>query len=102
WRWDIGVGPLPFNGSPTRIRSPLIGTVSQVADLTRGPDGKFYASQRRANVSTGVFVISADELTSLWGSLAASREVSGDPSGPDFFFETRAIDVSKDGKYIAV
>ena len=49
WRWDIMGESLPASNTvPVRLTgSPLAGFGPQVADLARGPDGKFYASQLR-------------------------------------------------------
>lgn len=104
WLWDIGAGPVPFDGPPTKVASPLITTASQLADLARGPDGKWYISQRRAEPATtaGVYVRSADGATALWNSRQASRDFLNDPVANDLLGETCAVDVSPDGKYLAV
>lgn len=103
WRWEIGAGPLPFETPPTKFMSPLIVTDSQLADLTRGPDGKWYVSQRRAEPATvaGVFVRASDG-SALWNSRQASRDFLGNQSANDLLGETAAIDVSPDGKWLAV
>jgi hypothetical protein len=101
WRWDVGAGPFPAAGPPVRLMSPLIGTASQLADLTRGPDGKWYVAQRRAEPAntSGIFVRSDDGVTSLWTSLAATRTLF--PGATDLLGETCAVDVSPDGKWMA-
>jgi len=100
WRWDIGAGPLPATTPPTKFASPLIVTDAQLADLARGPDGKWYVSQRRAEPanSSGVFVRNPDG-TALWSSLAATRTLF--PGAVDILGETCAVDVSPDGKWMA-
>jgi hypothetical protein len=106
WRWDItNTSTLPYSNWPgTRLISPgTLGGFAQTCELRRGPDGKFYVSQRRAdNASTaGAFVISSDGLTQLWDSITATRTYLGNPSAFDLLNETIGIDVSRDGKYMA-
>jgi hypothetical protein len=111
WRWDLADAELPVsNAVPVRLpASPLNGVASQLADLARGPDGKFYVSQRRAPVfglpgatTSGLFVLSADGSSNMWNSLAASRAVMQNVNATDILTDTGAIDVSYDGKFIAV
>ena len=110
WRYDIGAGPLPYAGEPTLLFTAGL-TLSQVADLARGPDGTWYKSQRRAIPSSpasqstsggsGIFVISADGTTELWASLQATRDLYPDNAAVvDSLIETRGIEVSPDGKYL--
>lgn len=103
WRWDVGAGPFPAPGPPVRLANPLLGIASQRADLSRGPDGKWYASQRRAEPATtaGVFVLAPDG-TPLWNSRQASRDFLNNQSANDLLGESVAIDVSPDGKWLAV
>lgn len=103
WRYDIGAGPLPYAADGTLAFS--FGLNSQYSDLVRGPDGKWYGSNRRAEFATsaGVFVLSEDGSTVLWNSLSVWREFSGNPTARDSYFgETRGLDVSPDGKYLVV
>jgi hypothetical protein len=102
WRWDIGAGPLPFTGTPVKVGSgPLLGIASQLADAVRGPDGKWYISQKRDDnaTTTGIFVRNSDNTTTLWSSLTATREMNGS-AAYDLLSSTAAIDVSPDGKYL--
>jgi len=104
WRYDIGSAEIPYNASPTLFFSFGITSASQVAKVLRGPDGKWYKSQRRADNATtsGIFVISSDGSTQLWTSLQAWRDFTGNPSANDVFFsEMRGIDVSPDGRFLA-
>src|SRR6185503_1207512 len=110
WRWDFGDAELPAsNPPPVRLLgSPLINFSPQLSDLTRGPDGKFYVSQRRpaglggGATTAGLFVLSSDGSSNMWDSLKASRAVLQNPSATDILTDTGAIDVSYDGKFIAV
>jgi len=111
WRWDIMGEALPASNTvPVRLTgSPLAGFGPQVADFARGPDGKFYASQLRGPAfglpgatTPGLFVVTADGSSNMWDSLTASRQTLGNPSATDILTDTSAIDVTHDGKFIAV
>ena len=111
WCWELMGETLPASNTiPVRLTaSPLAGFGPQVADLARGPDGKFYVSQLRGPsfgspgaTTPGLFVLTPDGSSNLWNSLSASRLALGNPSAPDILTDTVAIDVSHDGKYIAV
>ncbi len=104
WRWSIGSKPLPATNPPVKVGSgPLIAFASQLADFTRGPDGKWYFLQRRANAgTTGLFVRSSDNLTTLWNSLTESRKLLNNTNAADLLLEISAVDISPDGKYLAV
>lgn len=102
YRYDIGSGPLPY-GSPETLAFTY-GLGAQVAKILRGPDGKWYCSNRRADnaSTTGVFVLSEDGNTQLWSSRDAWREFTGNPTAFDVpFAECRGFDVSHDGKFLA-
>ena len=102
YRYDIGSGPLPYSQPETLAFTYGLG--AQVAKITRGPDGKWYCSNRRADnaSTTGVFVLSEDGSTQLWSSRDAWRELVGNPTAFDIpFGECRGFDVSADGKYLA-
>jgi hypothetical protein len=107
WRWDIGGGPLPYSGTPTKLICPgVLGGYAQLCELRRGPDGKFYISQRRADPAStaGAFVIANDGSAVLWDSYTATQNLLGNPvpAARDMLNESRGIDVSPDGKYMAV
>ena len=107
WRWDIGAGPLPAAGPPVKVSGVGIIYASQLCDLIRGPDGKFYKSQRRAEPPqpassvANIYVLSP-EGSLLWDSLSASRALLQNSSATDLMNETCALDISPDGKYLAV
>jgi uncharacterized surface protein with fasciclin (FAS1) repeats len=107
WRWDIGAGPLPTTNSPVKVSSFGITFAAQLTDLARGPDGKFYKSQRRAEPadpvgsSANIFVISNDGATNLWNSLTESRKLANNQGVTDLVNETCALDVSPDGQSLA-
>ncbi len=104
WRWDIGAGPLPSTVAPIFISDAGIDFAGQLADLARGPDGKFYKTQRRAEPATsaGIYVLSDDGSTVLWDSRTATRDFLGNATANDLLGETCAVAVSPDGKWLAV
>jgi hypothetical protein len=103
YRYDIGSGPLPYSGEGTLVFG--FGLGAQFTKIVRGPDGKWYGSNRRAEFATssGVFAMS-DTGAPLWDSLSAWRTFLGDPtfSRDSYFGETYGLDVSPDGKHLAV
>ncbi len=99
-RYDIGSGALPY--SDAAVQAITFGLGSQRSKITRGPDGKWYCTNRRAdNASTsGLFVVDPTG-TPLWSSLSQWRTFSGNPTSYDFIFsDTRGMDVTSDGKYL--
>ncbi len=120
WRYDIG-GSIPdagYSGTPTQYApgaptppapaasNGLIGDFPQggiTADMTRGPDGKFYVSQNRTTGGQpGILVFDSTGTTLLFNSLQASKTLLGDPNATDIFAAVAGIDVSPDGKWLAV
>lgn len=102
WRYDIGAGPLAYTGAGGLAFQ--YGLNSQFSDIVRGPDGKWYATNRRLEfaTSTGIFVLSSDGSTLLWSSITAWRTWSGNPTARDSYFgHTMGLDISSDGKYMA-
>jgi hypothetical protein len=120
WQYNIG-GSIPAGGvtanpnaqltpgaatpaAPT-VPNGLIGDFSAggiVADMTRGPDGKFYLEQNRsAGNQPGLLVFDSTGTTLLFNSLQASKTLLGDPNAVDIFTGVGGIDVSPDGKYLA-
>lgn len=60
WRYDVGAGPLPYEGVPTKILTPPIAYASQGYNtVSVGPNGYIYYNQRRENAGgppgTGVW-----------------------------------------------
>ncbi len=104
WLYNIGSGTLPYTSLPTKYLSyGTLGAFSQVSKIDRGPDGKWYGSNRRADNATtaGIFVLSSDGMTNLWNSLSAWRTFTGDPAAFDVHFsEMRGFAVSPDGRYL--
>ena len=103
WRYDIDGSATPYNGTPTKLSSVLLGSASIIDDLDRGADGKFYLSQSRsAGGEAGVYVLSSDGSTVLFDSLSATRTLLGNPTANDIFRNTQAIAVSPDQRFIAI
>lgn len=103
YRYDIGAGPLPYSDPGTlAFRFGLVFN-GILTKILRGPDGKWYGSNYRADNATAAGIFAMDEFGSpLWNSLAAWRELSGNPGAFDIHFSNmRGFDVSPDGKYLA-
>ncbi len=99
-RYDIGSAELPYELPGTQVLT--FGLASQRSKITRGPDGKWYCTNRRADnaSTTGLFVVDSDGTT-LWSSLSQWRTFIGNATAYDSIFsETRGMDVSPDGKYV--
>ncbi len=102
YAYNIGSGPLPYTSPESLVFN--YGLAAQLTKITRGPNGYWYCSNRRADnaSSSGLFVYSADGQTQLWASLGAWRTFTGNSSAFDILFgECRGFDVSPDGKYLA-
>ena len=71
--------------------------------MTRGPDGKFYLMQdRSAGNQPGILVFDSTGTSLLYNSLQDSKTLLGDPNAVDILTGAGAMDVSPDGKYLAV
>lgn len=103
WRYTIGGGPLAWTANADGVEFSY-GLNSQFSDIIRGPDGKWYCTNRRLEFATaaGIFVRSSDGTTALWNSLSAYRTWIGNPTARDSYFgHTMGLDISPDGKYLA-
>jgi hypothetical protein len=98
-RWDINSGPLPWNNPPSAVLGTAgnLGVADLTTDMDMGTDGKFYTSiYRSAGTDTSsIKVYDTDGTTQLWGSLTAL-------GSPDPLRLARSLQVSLDGKYLAV
>jgi len=112
-KWFVGSGPFPVDltvgVTVTNMDDASLLPVSNIAaDLGRGPDGKFYPLQYRlVDGNAGVYVVDpavdndANGLADpVYSSLNGTTTAYG--STHDFFFASRAVSISPDGKYIAV
>lgn len=105
WRFDIGAGPLPSTvDSSGLISLPSITFVSQTMDLAMGPNGYCYVTDRRsAGAQNGLQVVDPsdpDPFTRVkFNSLDESMNLG---NATDFLFEAGSVDVSVDGKWLAV
>ncbi len=113
WRYNLGSTTADFDGIPDLLgNNVLIDTLATggiIVDMTRNKaDGKFYISQSRANgTEVGVAVFANDGTTLLYDSLQDSIALGldGNPAldgVQDVLRTTQAIEVSPDGKYLAV
>jgi len=110
WQYNIGSGAAGGSTvTPTQVvlggaPNGLIGDFPAggiIADMTRGPDGKFYLSQNRAaGAQPGILVFDAAGAL-LFNSQTASRTLLANPAAADIFTGVGGIDISPDGKYLA-
>ena len=91
-----GVPEVP--GNDLAATGPARGTYAAFhTRLLRGP-----AFGLPGATTAGLFVVTADGSSNMWDSLTASRQTLGNPSATDILTDTCAIDVTSDGKFIAV
>ena len=114
--YNIGSGPLPWTGAP--VVGPNVGISlnattlggNEYPGLTRGPNGYFYCSTYRNDLSRPIVqVYAADGVTPVWNSWTPDGTAypGGTPSG-DYFLKTiqgftsAMVDtaVSADGNYL--
>ncbi len=103
WRYDIGNAALPYTGPNILMGSTAISTGAQVVDIVRGgPSNYVYFSQRRsAGTEANIFVYTASGVF-VTNSLLASRAFTGLTNSVDLLRETLAMDISPDGKTLAL
>jgi hypothetical protein len=77
WKYNVGGGPLPYAGTPTKVVN-TIGTSANVpADFDVGADGKIYMTTFPTNTvdpsgTTARLVVFSPAGTQLWDSFTAS------------------------------
>jgi hypothetical protein len=106
WRYDVGSGTsIPYTGDGTLMFTPTgklgIDFASQVMDLARGADGKFYYTDNRINgFESGLGVLSSSGA-SLWNSYQTSTNMLGNTAAADILVDSYAVAVSPDQKFVA-
>ncbi len=80
WKYDInGFDYSPYSAMPTMVKAAPIPGVSNIFDLARGPDGKLYFVQVRANgTDVSSLQVLDDSGTTLFASLPRSLTAEGD------------------------
>jgi hypothetical protein len=102
WRYDIGAGPLPYAGTPTKVNAQNVLLPTANSDVDRGADGKFYLAQNRsAGNEPGVVVLSPDGSQVLFNSLTASRALLGNPTAADILRNIQGIALTSDQQFLA-
>ena len=97
WKYDIGSGPYPYAGAPTKINGAGTLLINGTDELIRGADGKYYISQLRAagTDAATVLVLNPD------GTVAFnSRTASGGTQ--DILRNAQGMAVSEDQKWMAL
>src|SRR5436190_19066151 len=103
WRYDVNGGPLPSVAAPVSLGQPMTNTA---IDLVRGGSSNYlYASQNTRTAGTATYpsiqVFKADG-TVVTNSLDATRAYLGNPTAADLLQNTTALDISPDGKTLAL
>jgi hypothetical protein len=98
WRYDIGAGPLPYAGTPTKLNGPGTLLINGTDELIRGADGKFYLSQLRSagTDAATVLVLDSNGSTVLFNSFTASGGVQ------DILRNAQGMSISEDQKWMAL
>ncbi len=100
WRYDVNGGPLPSTATPVSLGAAMINTA---IDLVKGGESNYlFASQNRpAGGEPSIYVVTADGVA-ITNSLDASRAYLGNPTAVDLLRNTTALDISPDGKTLAL
>lgn len=104
WQHDIG-GSLPGpEVMPTRRFTPSgqagIASAAPVWDMDRGASGHFYLVCNRQATDTSGLIVRSSTGGAVWNSRQSSTNMTGGTN--DFMFDTYAVAVSPDQKYVAV
>ena len=113
WRFNIGSSAFPYNGLPTRLLNGVLisdeaVSLGIVTDAARRNDGRMYVTQNRFDGNqVGLVMLANDGTTVLLNSLTETAALGLD-SNPgldgtqDVIRRVGGIDVSADGRYLAV
>ena len=103
-KYVIGAGPVPWSNAPVQQSCiGLCGIPELNTDMALAPDGKLFGIINRGNTAfdvPSVIVYAADGTTVLWNSITGPGGALF--VGPDVCLDGRSIDVSPDGRYVAV
>jgi hypothetical protein len=121
WQWNVGSGGdangANYSAMPTQLTPGsataifpaynvgLIGDFPGggiIVDMTRGTDGKFYLAENRTDGHQDGLIVTDPAGAVIWDSLAQSRTLVNDPAAADILTGIGGIDLSPDGKYLAI
>jgi len=119
WKWTVGGTVGNFSAMPTQITAGVVtnptpfpayvpGLIGDfpaggiVVDMVHGPDGKFYLGQNRSAGNQDGLIVTDPTGAIIWDSIATSRTILGDPNAADILTGVGGIDISPDGKYLAI
>jgi hypothetical protein len=101
WRYDVNGGPLPSTTNATGLGQTMISATIKL--VKGGYSNYLYASQNRsAGTDAPSIRIFTEDGTEVANSLDASRTYLGNPSAADLFRNTVSMDISPDGKTLAL
>lgn len=101
WRYPLGADAQWSSMEPTKVNQATVLPPAGTADLARGADGKFYLSSSLASGGTPGLVVLDDQGAKIYDSLAASRDLLGDPNIADVLRNVMGIAISPDQKWLA-
>jgi hypothetical protein len=104
WRYDVGSGPLASSNNPVGPLSTM-PIANLTLDLAKGGAGTnvLYMSQNRSAGTDGPSVrVFTDDGVAIGDSLTESRTYLNDPGAADLLRNTLALDLSADGKTLAL
>lgn len=101
WRYDLGFDAQFSMQMPTKVNTANVLPPIGMADLERGPDGKFYLSNSLlSGASAGIVVLDA-QGEKIYDSLTATREMLNDANTADMMRNVMGIAISPDQKWLA-
>ncbi len=106
WVYNVNAGALPDTSNPTRLWTAASGeginSSSQVMDLYRAPDGKFFITTARSAGSESGLIVrdSTGSGSTLFNSKTMTTSISTNLT--DFLKNSSSVAVTDDGKWVAV
>jgi len=103
WRYDVGLGPLPFLNDATKVWTASgkqgVAFAYQTGDMVRSTNGYFYIiDQRSVGDESGLAIVDGSG-TPIWNSWTASQSIR---VGKDILTNSYKVAISFDDKYVAV
>lgn len=96
-RWDVGVGPLPYNTPPVLVAQPGPAASERDSDLDVAPDGNIFVAVA-TDGGTGITGVPAVQVFNPTGTLLWSSTISG----ADVFTNAYSLEVSPDNTKLAI
>ena len=101
WRYSLGFENQWSSIEPTKVNGAPVLPPAGSPDLARGSDGKFYLSNSLPSGAMPGLVVLDEQGEQIYNSLAASRDLLGDPNAADVLRNVMGIAISPDQKWLA-